>query len=553
VSQAAILVHCSQCGHSEPMGRSLSGCPACGCPVLDARYQFEGLQDWTQIMASRPFDMWRYRELLPLREERNIVSMGEGGTPLLESANLAAMLGLRHLYIKDERQGPTGSFKDRQASLAISVMRENDIKEAVVASTGNVAIAYAAYCARASIKLWAFITSLVPAEKMREIALYGAEVIKVTGTYDHTKQVAARFAESKGLHLDRGIKTIAAKESMKTVAFEIAEQLGERSGHADGFPWRVPDWYLQAVSGGLGPVGVMKGFRELNQHRLVHGMPRLGIIQAAGCDPIVRAHQANQDEATPIHAPQTLIATIATGDPGPAYRLIRDDVLKHGGAMVSVSDDDAFRAIKTVAQLDGISVEPAAGLAFAGLFKMVRQAVIQPDQVVVVNCSGHTFPVEKQVLGDEIAHSVDVTPAAHRTIPQEGLLAALEHLDRRITRVVIIEDSQDASRLMRRILAAHGNYQITEARDGAEGIRAAEQVHPDLIVLDLMLPGMDGFQVLDQLKTDEALRDVPVIVVTAKDLTSAEHERLVGQVESLLQKGSFIDEQFLQGLVDELG
>jgi threonine synthase len=156
-------------------------------------------------------------------------------------------------------------------------------------------------------------------------------------------------------------------------------------------------------------------------------------------------------------------------------------------------------------------------------------------------------------LGDEIAHSVDVTPAAHRTIPQEGLLAALEHLDRRITRVVIIEDSQDASRLMRRILAAHGNYQITEARDGAEGIRAAEQVHPDLIVLDLMLPGMDGFQVLDQLKTDEALRDVPVIVVTAKDLTSAEHERLVGQVESLLQKGSFIDEQFLQGLVDELG
>ena len=123
------------------------------------------------------------------------------------------MLGHPNIYIKDERQGPTGSFKDRQATIAISAMKEAGIREAVVASTGNVAIAYSAYSARAGIKLWVFVTSSVPSEKMREVALYGSEVIKVAGTYDEAKHIAAEFAANKGLFLDRGIKGIAAKRS----------------------------------------------------------------------------------------------------------------------------------------------------------------------------------------------------------------------------------------------------------------------------------------------------------------------------------------------------
>jgi len=222
--------------------------------------------------------MWRYWDLLPLKDPANILTMGEGGTPLVRATNLGMMLGRSNVFVKDERQGPTNSFKDRQASLAISVMKEEGITEAVVASTGNVAISYSAYSALAGIKLWAFLTSSVPADKMREVALYGSEVIKITGTYDQTKTVAADFAERKGLHLDRGLKSFAAKESMKTVAFEIAEQLGwsDRwmldngpggpttrspipptlgtvgpSGRTAGVPkFRAPDWYFQAVSGG---------------------------------------------------------------------------------------------------------------------------------------------------------------------------------------------------------------------------------------------------------------------------------------------------------------
>ena len=131
------------------------------------------------------------------------------------------------------------------------------VDEVVVASTGNVAIAYAAYCARAGIKLWAFFPSLTPGDKMREAALYGAEVIKITGTYDQTKELAARFAKTKGIFLDRGIKSVAAIEAMKTMAYEIAEQLGDEL--EDGERWRAPDWFIQGVSGGMGPIGVAQG------------------------------------------------------------------------------------------------------------------------------------------------------------------------------------------------------------------------------------------------------------------------------------------------------
>lgn len=199
-----INLQCSECQHTEEFTRPLLACPNCGGTLLDASYEFDEPLPWPQALRDRPTSMWRFWELLPLRDPANIVSIGEGSTPLIRSENLATQLGLRNLYIKDERQGPTGSFKDRQASLVISSLKEMGVGEAVCSSTGNVAIAYSAYAARAMIKLWAFTLSSIPAEKMREITLYGTELVKVTGTYDQAKQVAARFAESKGLFLCGG-------------------------------------------------------------------------------------------------------------------------------------------------------------------------------------------------------------------------------------------------------------------------------------------------------------------------------------------------------------
>ncbi|MBC7871094.1 MAG: pyridoxal-phosphate dependent enzyme, partial [Chitinophagaceae bacterium] len=173
-------------------------CPNCGEVIVEARYDMNKIdaRKWVEELKRRNPSLWRYHEVLPLYDTRNIVSLGEGATPLIKSEALATALGLKNLYIKDERQGPTGSFKDRQATVAISALKEMGVDEVVVASTGNVAIAYAAYCARAGIKLWAFFPALTPNDKMREAALYGAEIIKTTGTYDQTKALAAQFAKA---------------------------------------------------------------------------------------------------------------------------------------------------------------------------------------------------------------------------------------------------------------------------------------------------------------------------------------------------------------------
>jgi threonine synthase len=542
-----VWLECAACGNRIPFVKPPKACELCGGEWIDARYDYDKVAElWPAVLHERPFDMWRYQELLPVCDSTHRVTMGEGGTPLLHATNLGLMLGCPHIYIKDERQGPTGSFKDRQASLAISVMKEQGITEAVVASTGNVAISYSAYSALAGIKMWAFLTSLVPSEKMREVALYGSEVVKVTATYDQTKKVAADFAARKGLFRDQGIRGISAREAMKTVAFEIAEQLPGLIGPADT-PWRTPDWYFQAVSGGLGPVGVWKAYGEMMALGLVDRMPKLACIQAAGCAPMVHSFNKGLEQAEPVLNPQTLVITIATGSPGPAYSFLSRVIREHGGAFEAVTDEEVFRAMHVMAKLDGISMEPAAAAAFAGLFKLLSKGVIRRDQVIVVNCSGHTFPVEKHLLGDEWARTVEVPSEA--PVVEEGLLGSLGQINGRVRTVAIIEDDLQATLLLRRILQTRGEYRIFEASDGAAGLDLVHRERPDVILLDLMMPGMDGFEVLEALKADEKVSDVPVIVITAKELTAAERERLSGRIDMLMQKGSFTDEELLEEIL----
>jgi threonine synthase len=544
-----VWLECAACGHRALFVRPVKTCERCGGEWLDARYDYDNVREqWPDALRERPFNMWRYQELLPLRDSAHRVTMGEGGTPLLRATNLGLMLGCPKVYVKDERQGPTGSFKDRQASLSTSVMKEHGVTEAVIASTGNVAISFSAYSALAGIKLWAFLTSLVPSEKMREVALYGSEVIKVTATYDQTKQVAAQFADRRGVFPDRGIRSISARESMKTVAFEIAEQLPVLLGPSDT-PWRTPDWYIQAVSGGMGPVGVWKGYEELMALGLVNRMPKLASIQAAGCAPMVHSFNKGLEEAEPVLNPQTRVITIATGSPGPAYPFLARVAREHGGAFEAVSDEETFRAMHVMAKLDGISMEPAAATAFAGLFKLLRKGVIRRDEVVVVNCSGHTFPVEKHLLGDEWAQTVEVL--TETTAVEEGLLGSLERLNGKVQSIAIIEDDPKARLLLRRILQTRGEYQIFEAADGTTGLELVRRERPDIILLDLMMPGTDGFAVLEAIKADEKMSDVPVIVITAKELTAAERERLSGQIEMLMQKGSFTDEELLEQILKQ--
>ena len=538
---------CLSCGHELPPLPMIEKCPACGGNWLDARYDYKQL-NWPSALAKRPTSLWRYEELLPVSDSSRRVSMGEGWTPLYRASALGDSLGHPNLFIKDERQSPTGSFKDRQGAISVTMLRHEGIRECVLASTGNAAAAYAAYCARAGIKLWVFLTSMVPAEKMRELGLYGAEVVKVTSTYDQAKQVAADFAARRGLYFDRGARGIPGKESMKTIAYEIAEQLGLEL--AEGERWIAPDWYLQAVSGGIGPLGVEKGFRELYELGLIDKMPKLAIIQSEGCAPMVRAFEQGLTAAEAV-IPATRIAVLATGDPGHSYTMLRDAILKHGGTMTSVDDGQAFRAMRRLARTEGISVEPATAVAIGGLEKLIALGTIRLDETVLINCSGHTFPAEKHALEDQYILELGLGSAAPRQA--EGLDAALDRLDEQIKTVVVIDDNPLDSRLVRRLLQAHKNYRVFEANSPLDGLDLVRQRRPDLVITDLSMPEIDGFTLLDQLKSDPETAHIPVMALSAMTLSRADKERLLeGRIESVWTKGSYATEDLVQHVVSTL-
>jgi threonine synthase len=556
-------VRCLQCGHEMEADLFAVRCSACGGPWLDARYDLDTLPaDWPELVAQRPADLWRYRELLPFPEEFQFVSMGEGWTPFTRAEGLEWESGYGEtggeIWVKDERQHPTGSLKDRQAAFTVSTLKAQGIKEMVLASTGNAAAAYAAYTARAGIKLWSFLPSSVPAEKMRELALYGAEVVKVTGTYDQTKEIAADFAARRNIYQDHGAKAIPGKESMKTIALEIAEQLGlalspsTQSGRAPSEGWQAPDWYVQAVSGGIGPLGVLKGFTELYEAGLIDHVPKLGIVQVEGCAPMARAWERGWEQAEQVQ-PDTLVTVLATGKPGMAYEILKQGCDQWGGTMVAVSDGDAFRAMRRVARTEGFSMEPAASVAFAGLDKLLTEGYIEPGESVVVNCSGHTFSAEKHALEDRYMFQLGMEiPVATQRSP-EGLAMTLEQLDEQITSIVVIDDNPHDSRLIRRLLQSYKQYRVFEAHTGLDGLDLVRQRQPDLVMLDLSMPGIDGFSILEALKADERTREIPVVIISAKTLTSDEWEFLRRYTESIWQKGNFSARELVGHVAEMLG
>jgi threonine synthase len=553
-----IKVKCLECNREFDFYPGLDHCPGCRGSWLDAQYDYEAVAEiWREGLLGRPCSLWRYQELLPTLNPEYRVTMGEGYSPLVRASKIQKRLGHPAIYIKDERQSPTSSFKDRQAALATTSMLEAGIKECVLASTGNAAAAYAAYCARADIKLWVFLTSLVPTAKMREAALYGAEVIKVAGTYDQAKKIAADFAARRGIYLDKGAKAIPGKESMKTVAFEIAEQLPPPSpplkGGGQGGVWRAPDWYIQAVSGGIGPLGVQKGFEELYKMGLIDRVPKIGIVQVAGCSPMVRAFAAHKAKADSV-TPETRITVLSTGDPGLSYDLLYQVNQTYGGHMLSVTDEEAFEAMRLLARSEGYSVEPATAVAFAGLDQMIHRGIIRPDEIVVINCSGHTFPVEKHIMDDEnvldvrLAENAEIAPG----VPLDGLGAALKRLDEQVTTIVIIDDNPMDSRLIRRLLQARKPYRIFEAYNAVEGLKIIKERLPDLVVSDLTMPEMDGFALLEALKQDPLTAKIPVIVVSAKDLTLEDKRRLAEQTSSIWLKGAFSTQDLVEHVVETL-
>jgi CheY-like chemotaxis protein len=315
-------------------------------------------------------------------------------------------------------------------------------------------------------------------------------------------------------------------------------------------------------------LGVLKGFGELHAAGLIDRIPRIGVVQVEGCAPMVRAWERGLARAEPVQ-PDTLVIVLATGDPGPAYRILKEANDRNGGAMVAVGDGDTFRAMRRLARLEGFSMEPAASVAFAGLDKLLADGHIRPGECVVVNCSGHTFSAEKHALEDRhMVHLEMETPLAGEVcadgqmLPvragasgslKDGMVAALEQLDEQITTIVIIEDNPHDSRLIRRLLQSYKRYRIFEAHTGLDGLDLVRQRRPDLVMLDLTMPEMDGFAVLEALKADERTRDIPVVIISAKSLTPDEWRYLRRHTRSIWQKGGFSARELASHVVEMLG
>jgi threonine synthase len=292
----------------------------------------------------------------------------------------------------------------------------------------------------------------------------------------------------------------------------------------------------------------LKGFQELKKMGLIDRIPGIIAIQADGCAPMVHAWKQDLDDAIAVNNPKTHIETLATGTPGRSYKFLRKGMKENSGMFESVSDEEAFRAMHVLAKMEGVSAEPAGAAAFAGLFKLIRAGVIKLTDTVVVNCTGHTMPAEPLVLGAGWARNVvlsqeEKSPAQE----EEGLLAALSRVaPDRFPRIAIVDDTANARLLIRRILQSQGDYILFEASNGKDALELITREHPDLIILDLMMPGMDGFAVLDALKANPETAYIPVIVSTAKELTVEEKSRLKGQIQTLLQKGDFMSDEFVE-------
>ena len=378
-------LRCRECARTYP-AEALHVCEWCFGP-LEVAYDYDAIAAviTPERIAAGPHTIWRYADLLPVSPV-GAVDLGAGFTPLVRADRLAAELGLGELWIKNDTVNPTGSFKDRVVSVALTKARELGFKVASCASTGNLANSVAAHAARAGMSSVVFIPSNLEPAKVVMTSVFGAQVVAVEGSYDDVNRLCAELASDyqDWAFVNINIRAYYA-EGSKTLAYEVAEQLG----------WRAPDHVVVPVGSGSQLCKIAKGFEELGKVGLlpVAGVPggparvRLSGAQADGCSPVATAFSAGADHVRPVK-PSTIAKSIAIGNPADGIYAL-DVVRQSGGAVASASDAEIVEAIRLLARTEGIFAETAAGATIAVLAKLARSGVIRPDEVVVAYVTGN--------------------------------------------------------------------------------------------------------------------------------------------------------------------
>ncbi len=371
-------------------------------------------------LARRPPTLWRYRELLPVERDENVVSLGEGLSPLLPCPRLGAELGLERLWIKDESQLPTGSFKSRGLCVAVSRAKELGVRRLAIPSAGNAGGALAAYAARAGLEAWVFLPADTPLVNQLETAFYGAHAFLVDGLITDCAALVARGAEPMGWFDFSTLKEPYRLEGKKTMGLELAEQLG----------WRLPDVILYPTGGGTGLIGMSKAFDELAELGWLEEdtRPRFVACQSAGCAPIVAAFEAGARFAEPFPDPRTVASGLrvpkAVGD-----FMILDAVRASGGSARSAREEELAGWSRRAGALEGIALCPEAAACLAVLRELVDAGEVGRDERVVVFNTGavqkyvELLDVRLPRLGDPRAE-LDWARLGARVEPGPGYLSA---------------------------------------------------------------------------------------------------------------------------------
>jgi threonine synthase len=387
VERPTFVTHleCSGTGERYPADE-LHNLSRAGKPLL-VRYDLAGVKKSLSrgVLAQRPHDLWRYRELLPVRRTENIISLGEAVTPIVAMPKLAKMLATAEILVKDESRLPTGSFKARGLAMAVSMAKALGVAHMAMPTNGNAGAALAAYASRAGIKTTVFCPQDTPEVNVREIALQGATVYRVNGLIDDCGKIVMQGQAKVGWFDTSTLKEPYRIEGKKTMGLELAEQLG----------WELPDVVLYPTGGGTGLIGMWKAFAELEAIGFIgKKRPRMVAVQAAGCAPIVRAYDAGMEHAPRWEDAQTIAAGIRVPQAIGDFLVLRA-VRESGGFAIAVTDEAISAAIDEVARAEGLLLCPEGAATYAALKHCVADGRIRRDErALLFNCAtGLKYPM----------------------------------------------------------------------------------------------------------------------------------------------------------------
>jgi threonine synthase len=408
---------CRECGHETALG-SRHACDECFGP-LEVAYSLPHIS--RKSIESGPQSIWRYASLLPVPADVAArPNLDPGWTRLIKADQLARKLGMRELYIKDERGNPTHSFKDRVVGVALAAAIELGFKVLACPSTGNLANAVAAAAARAGIRSVVIIPADLEPQKVLGSAIYGCTLVAVQGSYDDANRLASELADDREdwAFVNVNVRPYYA-EGSKTIGFEVAEQLG----------WQLPEQIVVPVASGAQLVKIDKAFRELAATGLVPETPyRVFGAQASGCSPVAAAYRAGADVVQPVR-PATIAKSLAIGNPadGP---FVLDVVRRTGGLVADVSDAELVDAIRLLAATEGVFAETAGGVTLAVLRKLLSSGQLDPAARTVIINSGDglktpdavqdTFPALQSIPATLEAFEALESSLRHRTLREAG-------------------------------------------------------------------------------------------------------------------------------------